>query len=528
MTNPQSPWQAQPGAHVPPTAPPAMSAAGAPPGPQPGWPQPPLGGHPGWPPAPQAGQPAYPVAGQPAYPVAGQPAYPPQGWPGAVPPPPAAPGRRGRLALLIAGGLVAVLAVGAGTAWGVSRLVGGSGDDDELTTAWVLDFPERQDTGLTTYDQQDMFGAWLAGDTVVRAQGDGLLAYRLSDGGQAWGAPAPEGTSLCVAAQEVTEGRGAVAAGSDRSCDTVAGFDLASGKLTWQAKFPAPAREGRDALAAPDLSVAGQQVIVRSGDTMIGFSLADGKQLWRTTGEKLLPGRDCGFKDMRAAADLVVVTYGCSIGGEVDGVDPATGKVRWRQRLPETKVTDGVLSVRPLISLPGLGHESYTVRDPRTGRQTGSFTDPVGGTELWDVPPNRSNAIDGPAVFQFLADDDTLYHPTFPKNVPNSGRSANQIIAIDLATGKRRWISSGHSASKVELIRRDEQGLLAWETGDRRKLPPRLVRIDPATGKVSPVAKGPLSAGFEGEEAKVMERDGVVVIVPWKHVVADRAITVLR
>ncbi|MFG2106215.1 PQQ-binding-like beta-propeller repeat protein [Micromonospora chersina] len=521
MTNPQSPWQPQAGAPggwpAPPQhAPHPQHASAAQPGAQ--VPPPAPGRHPGW-----------PQAGQPAYPVAGQPAYPPPGWPGAAPPPPAAPGRRGRLALLIAGGLVAVLAVGAGTAWGVSRLVGGgSGDDDELRTAWVLDFPERQDTGLTTYDQQDMFGAWLAGDTVVRAQGDGLLAYRLSDGGQAWGAPAPEGTSLCVAAQAVTEGRGAVAAGSDRSCDTVAGFDLASGKLTWQAKFPAPAREGRDALAAPDLSVAGQQVIVRSGDTMIGFSLADGKQLWRTTGEKLLPGRGCGFKDMRAAADLVVVTYGCSIGGEVDGVDPATGKVRWRQRLPETKVTDGVLSVQPLISLPGLGHESYTVRDPRTGRQTGSFTDPVDGTELWDVPPNRSNAIDGPAVYQFLADDDTLYYPTFPKNVPNSGRSANQIIAIDLATGKRRWISSGHSASKVELIRRDEQGLLAWETGDRRKLPPRLVRVDPATGKVSPVAKGPLSAGFEGEEAKVMERDGVVVIVPWKHVAADRAITVLR
>ncbi|NES29676.1 PQQ-binding-like beta-propeller repeat protein [Micromonospora terminaliae] len=461
--------------------------------------------------------------------MAGQPAYPPSGWAGPGGNPPAAPKRRGRVALLVAGGLVAVLAVGAGTAWGVSRLVGGgSAADGELKTAWVLDFPERQDTGLTTYDQQDMFGAWLASDNVVRAQGDGLLAYRLSDGGQAWGAPAPEGTSLCVAAQAVTEGRGAVAVGSEQSCNTVAGFDLTSGKVTWQAKFPAPAREGRDALAAPDLAVAGQQVIVRSGDTMIGFSLADGKQLWRTTGEKLLPGRDCGFKDMRAADDLVVVTYGCSIGGEVDGVDPATGKVRWRQRLPESKVTDGVLSVRPLISLPGLGHDSYTVRDPRTGRETGSFTDPIEGTELWDVPPNRSNAIDGPAVYQFLADDDTLYYPTFPKNVPNSGRAANQIIAIDLATGKRRWISSGHNASKVELIRRDDQGLLAWETGDRRKLAPRLVRIDPATGAVSAVAEGPLSAGFEGEEAKVMERDGVVVIVPWKHVVADRAITVLR
>ncbi|WP_305070064.1 PQQ-binding-like beta-propeller repeat protein [Micromonospora sp. AMSO31t] len=526
MTNPQVPAN-QPGASA------GWPAAPQQPWPQqsvphPGMPQVPYPGVP-QPPHPMAGQSPYPVAGQP-YPVAGQAAYPPSGWAGPGGNPPAAPKRRGRLALLLAGGIVAVLAVGAGTAYGVSQLIGGSsGGDGDLKTAWVLDFPERQNmTGLTAFDQEDMFGAWLVGDNVVRAQADGVLAYRLSDGGQAWGAPAPEGTSVCVAAQAVTDGRGAVAVGSDKSCNTVAGVDLNSGTVTWQAKFPAPVIEGRDTLTAPDLSVAGQQVIVRSEDTLIGLSLATGKQLWRTTGEKLLPGRDCGFKDMRAADELVVVTYGCPRGGEVDALDPATGKVRWRQRLPESKLIDGVLSVQPPVGLPGLGHDAYTIRDPRTGKEVASFTDPIDGVELWDVPPNRSNAIDGPAIYECLVTDDTLYFPTFPKPVPDTGRSANQIVAIDLATGKKRWISSGHSSSKVQLIRQDEQGVLAWESGDRKKSPPRLVRIDPATAKVSVVAEGPLSAGFEGEAAKVMERDGVVVIVPWKHVVADRAITVLR
>ncbi|MFE9689876.1 PQQ-binding-like beta-propeller repeat protein [Micromonospora sp. NPDC005806] len=523
MTNPQFPAPNQPGASG------GWSAA-----PQQPWPQQPAGvPQVPYPPAPQTGHPAaphvpYPGAAQPAYAVAGQPPYPPDGWAGPGGGPPAAPKRRGRLALLLAGGLVAVLAVGAGTAWGVSRLIGG-GSGADLKVAWTLDFPERENmTGLTAFDQEDMFGAWLVGDNVVRAQADGVLAYRLSDGGQAWGAPAPDGTSVCVAAQAVTDGRGAIAVGSDKSCNTVAGVDLNSGKVTWQVRFPAPVLEGRDTLTAPDLSVAGQQVIVRSEDTLIGLSLATGKQLWRTTGHKLLPGRDCGFKDMRAADDLVVVTYGCPRGGEVDGLDPATGKVRWRQRLPESKLIDGVLGVQPPVGLPGLGHDAYPIRDPRTGKEVASFTDPIDGVELWDVPPNRSNAIDGPAIYECLVADDTLYFPTFPKPVPGTGRSANQIVAIDLATGKKRWISSGHSASKVQLIRRDEQGVLAWEAGDRTKLPPRLVRIDPATGKVSVVAEGPLSAGFEGDEAKVMERDGVVVIVPWKHVVAKGAITVLR
>lgn len=513
MTNPQSPQPAQPPA----------------PG---GWPTPPAG-PPAYPPAgpgayPPAGQMAYPPAGQPGYPAAGPGAYPPQGWPAPAVAPPAVPRRRGRLALLLAGGLVAVLAVGAGTAYGVSRLVGGGSGGGDLKIAWQLPFPERQESGLTTFDQHDMFATWLVGENVVRAQADGMLAYRLSDGGQAWGVPAPDGTSLCVAAQAATEGRTAVAAGSDNSCNTVAGIDLNSGKLAWRAKFPAPVREGRDPLTAPDLAVAGQQVVVRSEDTLIGLSLTDGRQLWRTTGKKLLPGRGCGFKDMRAADDLVVVTYGCSLGGEVDGLDPATGKVRWRQRLSEGQLVDGMLTAQPPVGLPGLGREAYSIRDPRTGKEVGSFTDPLDGIRLWDVPPNRSNAIDGPDVYECLVDQENLYLPTFPEQVKGTPRSADQIVAIDLATGRKRWVSSGHSASKVQLIRRDEQGVLAWESGDRTKLRPRLVRIDPATGKVSVIAEGPLAAGFEGEEARVMERDGVVVIVPWKNVAAKGSITVLR
>ncbi|WP_018785599.1 hypothetical protein [Micromonospora sp. CNB394] len=55
-----------------------------------------------------------------------------------------------------------------------------------------------------------------------------------------------------------------------------------------------------------------------------------------------------------------------------------------------------------------------------------------------------------------------------------------------------------------------------------------LLGLDPATGTVNVLAEALLSAGTEGSDAKVLERDGAVVLVPWKQVTADAAITVLR
>ncbi|MGC4894328.1 PQQ-binding-like beta-propeller repeat protein [Micromonospora sp. DT31] len=455
------------------------------------------------------------------------PAYPPPGWSPPAPPPPAAPKKRGRVAALVAGGVVAVLAVATGTAYGVYRMVGGGSDDKALRTAWVLDFPERQRNGLKTYDEQDIFGAWLAGDTVVRAHLDGIIAYRLGDGGQAWGVPAPQGGSLCAATQTLVEGRGVMALGTG-SCNTLVGFDTAAGTRTWQATFPVEHRDGRSTIAAPDLSLTDRQVIVRADQNVFGYSLADGKRLWQTDTDRLLPGRDCRLADTQAAGDQAVVTARCDGDrGALLGLDPATGKARWKRQLPAAQQSAGVLSVDPLVSLPGLVADTFVARDA-TGRTRATFGNPVDGTRFSDLPINSSNSIEGAAVRRYLADADTLYLPTEATNAPGKMRETNQVVAIDLATGKRRWVSSGHTDCQVELIRVDEQGLLAWEVGDHRNLDPRLIRIDPATGTVSVVAEGPRPAGGEGTNAKVLERDGTVVLVPWKHVAADAAITVLR
>ncbi|MEE3919085.1 PQQ-binding-like beta-propeller repeat protein [Micromonospora sp. BRA006-A] len=455
------------------------------------------------------------------------PAYPPAGRPDPVGAPPAAPKRRGRVALLVAGGLVAVLAVAAGTAYGVSRLVGGGDDGKKLRTAWVLDFPELQRNGLKTYDGQDMFGAWLIGDAVVRAQPDGVIAYRLDDGAQAWGVPAPQAT--CCARPRRRWPRGGA---WWRSVPPTRATRSSGSTLP-----PARRRGGRRPRRTPDGPVRDR----RPGP--VGGRRPGGRPQWRERARLRAGRRQTAVADRRRPAaarprlppDRRAGRRGPGRRhralrrrpGALLGLDPATGKARWQQQLPAAQQSDGVLSVDPLVGLPGLNTGTFVARDA-TGRARATFGNPVDGTRFSDLPVNRSNTVSGPGIRPYLADADTLYLPTGASPVGGKMRQANQVVAIDLATGKRRWVSSGHTDSEVELVRLDEQGVLAWEVGDRRDLAPRLVRIDPATGEVTVVAEAPLSAGTEGSDAKVLERDGTVVLVPWKQVTADAAITVLR
>ncbi|MFI6795794.1 hypothetical protein [Streptosporangium canum] len=108
------------------------------------------------------------------------------------------------------------------------------------------------------------------------------------------------------------------------------------------------------------------------------------------------------------------------------------------------------------------------------------------------------------------------------------GISRNDLLAFDLTSGRQRWKSSGTGDTMLTFVDADDKGLLVVEEGGTNEPVPRLTRIDPATGKASPVAELPQKAGGESSDARVYHRNGTLVVMPFEKVAVRYAITVLR
>ncbi|SIS19355.1 PQQ-like domain-containing protein [Microbispora rosea] len=413
-------------------------------------------------------------------------------------------------------GLVVLLAVGGGTAWFVagsgtgSGTASGGGEGEwsvPLASADSMDFTQ----GLA-------FAGWLTDKTVIRVQRDGVLAYDLTSGKRAWGAPSP-GDQLCGATADLANGKGAVAYGSDQLCDHLAGVEAATGKITWKIKIPAEKSRVANSLTVPQIMNAGDVVVVYADDVLSGYRLSNGAKQWTAR----LP-EGCHIKDVNAAAAQVALLLDCTFegsGGLVQVLDPKSGAPRWRYKMGDLSLMSLMLSADPLIVRQEDGDKSsFTVLDDRGGKVS-EFT--TGKVDM--LAMNTVAFVDG--MFEqrrYAVHGDRLYLTTFPENVPGKARSGDKALAFDLKTGKQVWESSGTQPTMLNLVRADDHGLLALEVGDWRDLPPRLVRLDAATGKAAKVGELPQKYGTDGDRARAFERNGAVVIVPWTSVTAKHAV----
>ncbi|MEN3540299.1 PQQ-binding-like beta-propeller repeat protein [Microbispora sp. ZYX-F-249] len=439
------------------------------------------------------------------------PAFPAQG----PPPQPSAPGGSGRTLLFVALGLVVLLAVGAGTAWFVAGGGSGTGPGGGGGKEWSVPLANADSMD---FSQGLAFASWLGDKTVMRVQRDGVLAYELASGKRAWGTPSP-GDQLCGATPDLAEGKGAVAYGSDQLCDHLAGIDTATGKITWKVRIPAEKSRLANLLIVPQIMSAGDVAVVYADRVLSGYRLSDGGKQWTYQ----LP-EGCHVKDVNAAATRVALLLDCAFrgsGGVVQALDPKTGKAGWQHKIGELRLMSTMLSADPpIVSREDGDRNTFTVLDDRGGEVSEFTTGKVDMLAMNTVPfvngmfEQRRYAVHG----------DRLYLMTFPENVKGAGRSSDMALAFDLKTGKQVWQSSGTKPTMLTLVRADDHGLLALEVGDRRDLPPRLVRLDAATGKAAEVAELPQEYGTDGEDARVFERSGAVVIVPWTPVAVKHAV----
>ncbi|MEU3732658.1 PQQ-binding-like beta-propeller repeat protein [Streptomyces sp. NPDC033538] len=492
----------------PPSGPPQQPGYGYPqqPGPygqpqpgQPGQPQPgqpgPYGQQPGpYNSGPYAAQPQQPgpYGQQPGY------GYPQPQFPGAPgTPPPGGSGSRnpfkGKPALAIGAAVAALLVIG-GSVWAVTATGGdekdkkpvagksedpkpsgsggapvnpgdGSGDGGEdpedlnegrqageSKVLWYKEAPDAPGSGA------DAPGMWVTGDTAVKAAYKQVFAYGVGDGKPAWD-PITFPEEICAVTPQKTAADKIVVAymsgSSDRAkCNQMQEIDLATGAKGWKGEV----EDGElfDSALSVELNVSGNVMMVGRSQSGTAYDVTSGKKLY----DKKRYGDACFPAGFATGPTSIVQVASCGAGGnnehdEVQGLDPKTGKVLWTYKYEKGWRVERAYSVDPLVVYAT--NEEKKVWNISTFTSKGTVLEQVGVDEDfapecgWAILDRDLQGCEGVAVAA-----GTLYLPT------EATSGANEIVAIDLATGKEKWRAKSPADESMIPMKVEGDQLIAY------------------------------------------------------------------
>lgn len=360
-------------------------------------------------------------------------------------------------------------------------------------TPWSLPYAG----GQWSITSDSLRGTLFTGTTVVRALADGLVAMDVATGHRLWESRLP--ATLCQASTIADGGVGVIAYGSEEDCGTVAGVDLRTGRIRWTRSLPV------DESAIN----SGEPELARSGDTVVAaiehhrttaFRASDGAQLW-TEKAALYGGGDC-YTDSYTGGRRLVRLASCTTNGfhghVVEQVDPGTGRAQWTFRLRRPGLLKGLLSTDPIV----VDDEDRSDRahlvilsDRGTVRTTLADGPEQSGHHRTNGNPSNDILISGDTVAVALEPEDA------------GTTEQNTIVAWSVTSGKRLWgIRASSDTMRLYPVPSTAGGLLAYAAG-RVNERPRLVRVDPASGRQTVVREyDPADAWAGAEPVPVLYR----------------------
>ncbi|MDX3096781.1 PQQ-binding-like beta-propeller repeat protein [Streptomyces sp. ME01-24h] len=497
-----------------------MSQPPPPPGSRPGsGPQPPQYGHPPQQPNPYVQPPTHPQ-GQPPPPPPGPygpnpyaqaptqplPGYGHQPYPQyqQYPPPP----KRGRGAAvgILAAVIAAVLVVGAGVFFLATGGAGGGPSDtpaknggsgrpsgDGPLRARAL-WDKRAVRPPKSEITAPVAEAWFTGNAVVKTMPDALRSFDIDSGRENWSIPL-SGDS-CPGPGPAVNDRLVLQYGTD--CDSVIAVDIARGRKLWAKKLPSP--DGRTSHSYARIALSGDTAAVSWIGGSVAYRISTGAVLWTPKA-----GSKCTDKSYQGGPALVAVVECGGFGGDeyVQGLD-AGGAKKWSWQVPNGSEVYSVISTDPVVV--GLSAGSLSMTDIvylDGGRMKSRISLGAGGAEATYRIRCEDNRCTDVAV-----DGTTIYLPT--KTHTGSGTSStqtNEIAALDLATGKPKWLAEPDEQRELKIVGVSGGKVVAYQknTYDR---PGRLVRLDPATRTFTLFMELP-------ENAKDMENDFLDTDASW-------------
>ncbi|WP_329559579.1 PQQ-binding-like beta-propeller repeat protein [Streptomyces uncialis] len=342
----------------------------------------------------------------------------------------------------------------------------GSGDGDaaeedlnadrkpgESKVLWYKQAPKVPGSGA---DAPEM---WVTGTTVAKAAYKQVLGFDAKSGAPAWD-PVELPQAVCAATPQPTPGLKVVVAYmsgvSDRAkCNQLQQIDLATGKKGWTKKIP----DGDlfDSTIGLELHLVGDTLVVGRSMSGVAYQANTGKELF--TADKY--GTNCYPSGFTSGSKLLTVAS-CGAGGEnqheqLRELDPATGKVRWTKKFPKKWRISRVYSLDPVVLyLTNDDKKQWNISTLRNG--SGEVRSQVAMEEAPE--PDCGLVLGGEALQScdgVATDANTLYLPSKAKN------GVNELIAVNLNTGKEKWRAKSTGARSVLPLRVEDGNVISYE-----------------------------------------------------------------
>ncbi|MEU1780312.1 PQQ-binding-like beta-propeller repeat protein [Streptomyces abikoensis] len=386
-------------------------------------------------------------------------------------------GGKRRKALII--GLGLLLVAGAGTGgW----LLWGRGGNDPAQKSkgpaqavdakldWMAPVPDAdKEHGL-----KQMAPLWFAKGNAIMTTSKAVTAYNAETGKPAWSIPIPG--SACKASSKVVDGIAAVIHGKEQfDCNMLMAVDVEHGRALWSKELT-----NDKGLSSPS---DGSSLSIDRGLISVADTGGDPKVFAVGNGERKKP-RDFGCREYGAVADRSrqLVLAQCQAFGRtfVMKTQPKSDLEKWIWKVPDGLTVQNVLSVEPALLVVGRENDSDPsdlVSLDEKGHLRSLISISAGPYDFSDCWKTELTSCHGAVV-----DGDTVYLPTKSAEMNVDGVNVNAIVAIDLATGKKRWTAPLGGNRGNRPVAMHEGRLLVYQQATKDESG-KLLSLDPADGK---------------------------------------------
>ncbi|MEU0073697.1 PQQ-binding-like beta-propeller repeat protein [Streptomyces sp. NPDC006332] len=349
-------------------------------------------------------------------------------------------------------------------------------------------------------------GSWLT-DTVYAKSGIAeIVGYDPDKGTKLWTIKLPG--PVCQGSNFTSGNKAAILYQAEmptkaepaHGCSQVAAIDLAAGKKLWTKT----ADSGDEPISFSNVTVSGNTVAVGSSSGGAAFDLASGKQLWAPKptdtcydagyggGPKLVAVRRCGAYD---SPELHIQT-----------IDPKSGKVISEYTMGGGIAYASVVSTDPLVvaadigeaAKDGSGISDFFSIDNKTGKLRTRISAP---SDQYAASCDGITKVE--ECHQIAVGNDRLYLSTEEHDGSGKFSETNEIVAIDLATGKQtgQRADAGDDYTIMPL-RMDGTNIIAY------KRPPydkggQIVSIDGGSFKETKLLENPATESVRDAETSM-------------------------